>query len=68
MKDTILNKIKTAVNRSKMAYKAFKEYYEWQNAINQEKALQKAIIDRQWRKYELKAAFKFRKDLSVIKF
>ena len=67
MKDTILNKIKTAVNRSKMAYNAFKEYYEWQNAINQEKTLQKAIIDRQWRKYELKAAFKFRKDLSAIK-
>lgn len=67
MKNTILNKIKTAVNRSKMAYKAFKEYYEWQNAINQEKASQKAIIDRQWRKYELKAAFKFRKDLSAIK-
>lgn len=67
MKYTILNKIKTAVNRSKMAYNAFKEYYEWQNAINQEKALQKAIIDRQWRKYELKAAFKFRKDLSAIK-
>ena len=67
MKDTILNKIKAAVNRSKMAYKAFKDYYEWQNAINQEKALQKAVIDRQWRKYELKAAFKFRKDLSAIK-
>ena len=50
-----------------MAYNAFKEYYEWQNAINQEKALQKAIIDRQWRKYELKAVFKFRKDLSAIK-
>ena len=66
MKDTILNKIKTAVNRSKMAYKAFKEYYEWQSAINQEKALQKAVIDRQWRKYELEAAFKFRKDLSAI--
>lgn len=66
MKETILNKIKIAVNRSKMAYKAFKDYYEWQNAINQEKALQKAVIDRQWRKYELKAAFRFRKDLSAI--
>lgn len=58
---------KTLVNRSKMRYNAFKEYYEWQSAIEEQKRVQKENIDNLWRKAENTALDCLKRDLSAIK-
>ena len=64
--DTLHNTGKTLVNRSKMRYKAFKEYAEWQSAINAEKDAMKRKIDQQWSDAEQTALDALHRDLSAI--
>lgn len=64
--DALHNTGKMLVIRSKMRYNAFKEYAEWQNAINTEKDAAKRKIDQQWSVAEQTALETLHRDLSAI--